>query len=239
MASSSPSTPQRPRNIVARDTRSKALMPSIDKTVAPGSVSVKTCNWLWWRVRIETVQLHFSQTLPPVTLLSCQPIVESRPRRCHSSAFLLQCRHGWHMGPGLFTCQEEQMPIMVESNSGRKCSLVMPEGLPVDPRLDERNVRKKRFSSSSNKWDQCAYFLRNGFSSDIGPSSRVSQFPQKLHHYLVQVQLPRGPASLTTIPRPKQLLAPSRLASPPLELPSCDVGGTLLMLLQRIWLLPR
>ena len=44
MARSPPLTPERPRNIAARDTRSKALIPSIGRTVASGSVFFKPCN---------------------------------------------------------------------------------------------------------------------------------------------------------------------------------------------------
>ena len=119
----------------------------------------------------------------------------------------------------------------VESNSGRRCSLVMPEGPPAEPRLDDRNVRKKKSSSSLNS---SGTKVRK--SSGIGSRATLGRLMGFRNSCRVAVpsRHPRGPAWLKTTPQPEREPTPSRHVSPPHQLPFCGVGGTRLMLLRHI-----
>ena len=89
----------------------------------------------------------------------------------------------------------------VESNSGRRCSLVMPEGPPAEPRLDDRNVRKKKSSSSLNS---SGTKVRK--SSGIGSRATLGRLMGFRNSCRVAVpsRHPRGPAWLKTTPQPER-----------------------------------
>ena len=110
----------------------------------------------------------------------------------------------------------------VESNSGRRCSLVMPEGPPAEPRLDDRNVRKKRSSSTSNSGTK----LRK--SSGIGSHATLGRLTG-FRNSCRAASLPGAKSApsrawLKTTPQPEREPTDSRHVSPPHQLPFYGVG---------------